>query len=400
MERTQLPPEIAILLQKAQSGGLSSHDRAILNGYIVSSRGQVPAEFTSYLNDLMSGAPEVDPQAGRTAPITREGAEDWVSQAAGFGPVTPTPTPLPTQTPSAHDQIQNTLGQGGTQSLPEIEGPKKIITDWTAEPEVATTIPTAPVGPLSLDPATTLPPDRGGGSDRAIEREARLAERGPRNPGRTGPNIGIDTISPDSAFSGVSGDHLAALSQDPAMVARFIAQHGQPEGVNASAEAALIAPRVQSYLNLDQTGILRGRNKLEGSRSDAERLMAAEAMVGEIGAGEYLDPQTLFRQTFRNAGNTEASEMWTGEGLAGDPANQMAVTNGALLAAAQASMTAESQQAMTAKLNAASQEYMMGVANGEIDPNTVSYPEFLRTEKKARRWVGPGVSLEQARAAF
>ena len=87
-------------------------------------------------------------------------------------------------------------------------------------------------------------------------------------------------------------------------------------------------------------------------------------------------------------------------GEPGDINNQIAVSNGALMAAASASMTTDSASAIQARLEKAGTEYIMGVVDGSILPEELSYPEWLRTAKNVRKWVGPGTTMEQMRGAF
>lgn len=239
------------------------------------------------------------------------------------------------------------------------------------------------------DPTLAMFPDRGGGRDRNNE-------RGDRHDYKVERDAMMGQMAPGSAFAGVDPAMLELMASDPHLAARRISESRGGSGAGAN----LLAPQLAAAMDLNQTGVLAGRRRLGGYESAGDQLGAAEAFVNSQGPGSYVDPQSLYRQTLRNVLHTNAEDMFTGEGVAGDIPNQMATTAGALMAAASASTTPAAQEALQAKLNAAQEEYLLGVADGSISPELMSYPEWLRTEKKARRWIGPGLSQERVAAAF
>ena len=294
-------------------------------------------------------------------------------------------------------EIPATTGPGddlAADPLPSATGPRidpatRTITppqDWTG----------------SLDPAeSTLSganplPDRGGGHDRARERGGRGGGTDWRNEAAS---LG-GRLPGESAFAGIEAGMLPTLEANPALAANFIArQRGAGD-----AGGALIAPQLEQLMNLNRAGLLGGKGvgPSGGLQGSANRLGSAEALYNAMGPGSYLDPQSLHRETLRNIRRTDAATMssGTGEGEAGDINNQIAVTNDALLVAASASMAPDALAAMEARLAGAEQEYIMGVVDGSIVPGQMSYPQWLRTEKKVRKWVGPGTTPEQWQQAF
>ena len=164
-----------------------------------------------------------------------------------------------------------------------------------------------------------------------------------------------------------------------------------------------MAPQLEQLMDLNKAGLLGGRGvgPEGGLQGSANRLGSAEALYNAMGPGSYLDPQSLHRETLRNIRRTDAAAMFGGkEGTPGDINNQIAVTNDALVAAAAASMAPDALAAMQSRLAGAEQEYIMGVVDGSIAPDQMSYPQWLRTEKKVRKWVGPGTTPEQWQQAF
>jgi hypothetical protein len=374
---TQVPPEIARLIEKAQGPGLDQHDRLILNGYIISSRRQLPPEFTTYLTDLVSKAPLVGMETGGPGLSLPS-----LGEASGF--------PAATQPPSVADQV----AAAQAAAAPAITPPG--TEDWQAQlgslpgwgaPDGAAPAPPEPA--TITPPSTTLSPglgmggdrvpraDRGGGQDRA-------AERGPR----TNDKIAADAMAndPTSVFADVGPDFDATIANNPAIAARMMAE---ARG-GGDATAAALTPRVAGALGLSRAGLLSHNRDLNTvPLTGREQLQTAEDWLGQMeGNGVTINPRSVYQRALRRARRTPAGEMDTGEGEAGSIENQIAVTHGALSAALEGSgATAEAVQGLSNKLNRAAQDYVMALAKGELEDPSMSYPEYLRSIR-AQKWLG------------
>lgn len=312
--------------------------------------------------------------------------------ANGYDPVTgqpPTPVWQPPASATAVDQSTPATSAGQTIGMGEDWKSQLAATDPDVEPQ-----PT--MG--DFDPAASTWPDPSAGQpdDPTNPRQRRRDRAGGGN-GRT-PDYGLDMPNPlnttDSAFAGLDPGALSTIADNPDIAARYLARkRGNENG------APILSEAMRNALALSGMGLLGGARGMsrDGKRdlssipgSSAERLRRAENWLGQMEAdGTFADPQAAYKKMFRRVRNTDPSLLSTGEGEPGDMENQINVTTGALLDAAQAAgMDDDNLGWLQARLGQASQEYVMGVAEGSIDPVLMSYPNWLRTEKKAQRWLG------------
>ena len=361
-------PEILELMRRAQAGEQLSQPEvqklqfwassnaanadpawisAIANAISSSPGGQAAANGF----DPTTGAPPTArwaPPSSSVAPTTTPGSgtgEDWVAQAAADPDTEPQPT-------------MGDFGGPGT-------------------------------GGMSFDPANAQPDD-------PTNPRQRRRDRAGGGQGRT-PDYGLDQPNPlggESAFSGLDPGALETVADNPDIAARYLARkRGNEHG------APILSDAMRNALALSGMGLLGGTPGMSSSgkkdlssrpASSAEQLGRAENWLGQMDQqGTFPDPRAAYKKMFRRARNTDPNLMSTGEGEAGDMENQINVTTGALLDAAQAGgLDDDNLGWLQARLGQAAQEYVMGVAEGSIDPVLTSYPSWLRNEKKAQRWLG------------
>lgn len=295
--------------------------------------------------------------------------------ANGYDPATgeaPTPTWQPPASPAPSSSSEDWKAQAATES-PTTMGVGGTPTTGLFDPAASTW----------TDMAQTE-----GGGGRRRDRSG--------GTGRT-PDYGLDMPNPmddTSAFAGLDPGALATVADNPDIAARYLARkRGNENG------APILSESMRNALSLSGMGLLGGARGMSSSGkrdlssipgSSAEKLRRAENWLGQMEQnGTFADPQAIYKKMFRRVRNTDPNLMSTGEGEAGDMENQINVTTGALLDAAQASgMDEDNLGWLAARLGQASQEYVMGVAEGSIDPVLMSYPNWLRSEKKAQRWLG------------
>ena len=414
-DRYQVPLEVVSLIEKAASGTpLRQSERMILEGFLISGRGQAPDEALSYVEQILDrplSASELQLQAAEASPgdqvpdpdavaaamsggaplVPRKDQAPWGTDmfAGGEAAAAPSLPPISTFGDVPRTSSSVAIGDYGAAG-PSVDPIAQYRIDpRTGEPyrEYDDTDDTAPV-----DPRGQTPPARGDQRERG-KRGKRgtdwVAERA------AGGNIPIGAMPADSAFAKVSPDYLPGLSQNPDLAARLIAK--QRGGGRVMADA--LAPQVESIRGMQEAGVLSGRKRLGGPESGGVALAQVQDVMDRLDAGEYIEPRPVYRRGLRNAANTPVEEMFTGEGKPGDLQNQILVTNGALLSASPY-MTPESAGHVEALLQSAADEYLLAVAEGAINPDQMSYPMWLKREKKARKWVGGGPTSEQLAAGF
>lgn len=299
--------------------------------------------------------------------------------ANGYDPATNQP-PAPVWTPPP-----------STTAAPASDTGEDWVAAAAADPD---TEPQPTMG--DFDPAAMTWPSNGQPDDPGFPRQRKRDREG--GSGRT-PGDRLqqgNPLGPDSAFSGITDPGaLSTIADNPDIAARYVARkRGNEHG------APIISESMRNALALSGMGLLGGgsagmsssgkRDLSSIPRSSAEQLGRAENWLGQMEQnGTFADPQAIYKKMFRRVRNTDPNLMSTGEGEAGDMENQINVTTGALLDAASASgMDEDNLGWLQARLGQAAQEYVMGVAEGSIDPMRVSYPNWLRSEKKAHRWLG------------
>lgn len=302
--------------------------------------------------------------------------------AIGLDPATGQ-APAPVWTPPPSNSPSNPANSG--------------TTDWKAQ---AASEPTTSIGagtpPTSglFDATAATWPGTGQPDDPTVPRQRH--DRPGGGTGRT-PDYGLDQPNPmgeTSAFAGLDPGSLSTIADNPDIAARYLARkRGNENG------APILSEAMRNALALSGMGLLGGARgqSSSGKRdlssipgSSAEKLRRAENWLGQMEAdGTFADPQAAYKKMFRRVRHTDPELLSTGEGNAGDMENQINVTTGALLDAAKAGgLDDDNLGWLQARLGQAAQEYVMGVAEGSIDPVLTSYPAWLRTEKHAQRWLG------------
>ncbi len=428
MDPSRIPPEVLSALTRE---GLSQGDRLVLQAYV--SDPQSDPRVAAMARQMLGiSAPEtptpggpgleaqlqaqIDQPMGQALPGVPQreaGAppETWVQRAVSGTMSQPSAgAPRPAD-PSLLDQMmqgpRDIAGAAGFGMEPQRAGPafdyggaaRQVAEGWLGSPPRPAS-DNAP-GPAGAPSAPATP----GSSADDIALSNKFAELG-GDGGFAGSDMGaglsyggvapgsqdwikqreldLQLFDPESAFSGVgSGEAIAMLANNPELVARRL-YDGAP-GV-----AAAQAPTIQAMMQLAQLGLLteggpnatlNTGNKISNT-TQLEQVEALKNQIPEFGA--QVDPRAIWEEALRRSLNTEPNAMSTGEfGVAGDPQNQIAITNGALIAA-KPFLTEESQESLTNLLARMGQEYLDGWSRGEI---TVSYAKYL-DEMGAAQWLG------------
>ena len=399
-----LPPNIAEIVQKGASSGLTSAEHQTLTQFLSMARGRIsPAD--EQMLDALAQEPPIDASYSESGPGVGYSGETGLSNPwdifkglnPGYSETGGDPRTTP---PSVAEQVNAALAAGAP-DIPEF-GPSGITMDnGLFLGEEGKRLPTVDIprpGASQVggsnsdemptnDPEGRLPPRRGDRKERRAEDWVAQSEqlRGART----------NELSPDSAFAGISPDYLPALEQNPELAAQLIAKKRGGAGVMASS----LSPRLQAILDMQNAGVLSRDKRLGGPPSSLDALQQAESVMNSLESGESIDPRWVTRRALRNARNTPTEEMFLGEGDPGDLNNIIMTTNGALLSA-RPFMRQESRDRLTALVQSAQDEYLLGVATGKINPDQMSYPNWLKTVKKAHRWIGKSPTPEEMRVAF
>lgn len=370
MDPNNIPtPDILELLKRGQNGEQLTLDEVRkLQTWMSANAANTDPAWISAIATAISASPGGQAAANGLDPVTGEAPAPVWSPPSGSVSTMPAPG--------------NTIGMGENWKAqlaatdPDVE-PQPTMGDFDA---AASTWP---------DPANAQP------DDPTNPRQRRRDRAGGGN-GRT-PDYGLDMPNPmddASAFAGLDPGALSTVADNPDIAARYLARkRGNEHG------APILSEAMRNALALSGMGLLGGGQGMSSSGkrdlssrplSAADQLGRAENWLSQMEAqGTFPDPRAAYKKMFRRVRNTDPSLLSTGEGEAGDMENQINVTTGALLDAAQAAgMDEDNLGWLAAKLGAASQEYVMGVAEGSIDPVLTSYPNWLRMEKKAQRWLG------------
>lgn len=403
----ELPPEITALVNKGATQGLTAAEKQTLSSYVNNARGVGNPQNLEFIRMLMA-EPSIDVDQGTPA----SGPGNPLDALFGGGSEIPaTPAGFGGFAAMAAGSVSTMLGSGASAAPgpPTSSGAPLSLTN--SEPSPVNTaltfsddypITNANPGVSTIgggnsddvatnDPSGNVPPAQGSGRDRRprADREDWKAQRD----AIAGADVG--TLPESSAFAGIDPGLLPGFAQNPELAAQQIARSRG----GGAASASILAPQLGAAMGLDAAGVLAGDRQLGGGRGAGDRLALSEAFVNSMGPGSFVEPGGVYRRALKNAMHTPVESMFTGEGDPGDITNQIQVTNGALASSAPY-MTKDASDALAAQLQNAGDEYILAVANGEIDPGAVTYPMWLKHEKKAKRWVGRGLTQEQIAAAF
>jgi hypothetical protein len=417
MDPSRIPPEVLSALTRE---GLSQGDRLVLQAYVSDpqSDSRVAAMARQMLGISAPEAPsletqfqaQIDQPMGRALPGVPQreaGAppETWAQRA-----VSGTMSQPSAGAPSLLDQMmqgpRDIAGAAGFGMEPQRAGPgfdyggaaRQVAEGWLGSPPRPAS-DNAP-GPTGTPSAPVAP----GSSANDVALSNKFAELGGEG-GFSGSEIGaglsyggvapgsqdwikqreaeLQLFDPASAFAGTNSAAISSLANNPELASRRLYE-------GAPGMAAAQAPTVQAMLNLAKLGLLTEggpeANMMTGQGlSNVTTLEQVEALRNAIpDKGAQVDPYAIWRTALDRALATDPETMFTGEGgVAGDPQNQIAVTNGYLVAA-KPFLTEESQGALESRLNQMAMEYMDRWSRGEVD---VSYPEYLR-QMGAEQWLG------------
>ena len=416
-----IPLEILRLIDKGASGGLTGEEARSLASYAALNATRIDPEMASYIDTLVASAPP--PSTGFADPLLEYANPGNTPGLTIGGPSVADQINTPRQsvtTAGMRGEMEANVPQTnlGNLAAGAAMGAGGWLRDrFTAPGTAAATAPTAPYSPVdadagvsgagamtfeglapaggvrsigTADPISQLDPsapDRGGRRDRSRERGG---TNWAQQLGTETGTISSDRIAPDSAFDDIDFNMMGDVLNNPDVAARLYAESRG----GGETYAAGIEPYLAAGTGLAQLGVFDKKNKsldlLGRPQSAATSLGQAEDWLNQMDAmGAQPDARGIYRQMFKRARKTDTGLMDVDPNdsrPAGDIANQIAVTNGALMAG-QAFMTPMQQEGLEIRLNRAAQEYMLGVAQGDPEIAGMTYPEYLRAIK-AQRWLG------------
>lgn len=370
-----LPPEVSAAIGRFRMQAFTDRDRQVITEFLVNNGDSLTANEQMALGDIIhamdSGnmvsqtpAPAVDP--GHPPDVATMRAAAGLSAPANLP--TPQPPPLsPTpQIPSSpNDPIMRGPSPGGLASAPNVASLRSAPTN----------LPTPTPSPVSPMPAG------GYGASNLLARAGRQQARGDARGGQNWKLI--EDMGPNSAFADVSPEYRQAYADSPAMASRELS------GPNADITARAREPMVSSALAMAASGLLGGGHGhgLGGPGSASAKLGRAEGLLNSLGPGGYIDPGSVLHQTLRRARKTPIDKLYSGQGDPNDITQQIDTTNQAILKPLEGVTDPDAYNGLQAVLQQESMNWLQAVAHGEIDPNTMSYPEWLR-QHKMQKFLG------------
>lgn len=379
MDARDIPPEVSAAIGRIRIGGGTQGDQQTIAAFLAQNQDTLTAGEMMALGELV-GSLDAAP-TGPTQPAMPfnyvPGGGDIRSQVAAQSSApanmpTPQPPPLTSTSAQIPTSPNDPMMRGGS---PQSLVGNRNVASISAMPPDMPSMP--PISSADFAPG-------GVGASNIQRRAARQAQRGEaRSQGGAqgrGANWKMIEGMNGSAFGDVNPAYLQAYASNPAMAAREIA------GPNASLTASAMQPLVGSALAMAQTGLLGGGrgHGLGGPASAGQQLQRAEGLVNSLGPGQYVDPGSVLRQTMRRARKTPLGDLYSGQGDPNDINQQIATTQNAILSTLQGVATEEAYNGTQAMLDQEAMAWLDEVAHGTIDPNQVSYPEYLRQHKRQK----------------
>jgi hypothetical protein len=191
---------------------------------------------------------------------------------------------------------------------------------------------------------------------------------------------------PNSPFYGMNTAASDLYATDPQALATLL--YGQGGGA-----ADFMAPQLQAALGLSQIGALSGHGGIgTGPSSTAGNVTQAQQFIGQLGQGQFIDPQWVSKRALRSLANTPEQLFVSegGQGGASDWESQISTTKAALLGTAGNFMNQESAAALSARIDMAAQDWLQAMATAPDLTTMPTFPQYLKSIG-ARHWVGSGI---------
>lgn len=388
-----IPPEVSGAIGRFRMGAASDRDRQILVDFLTTNGDSLSANEQMALGDIIHAMggdlASTSADTGSTPGFTYvPGGGDIRSQATAQASA---PANLPTPTPPPITQTAE-----GIPLPPPIQGSSPTAfpgMSSTWQTGVITSPPRPGMPPTNLPtPTPAVPgsmPAGGYGASNILSRAARQDARGQARGGQGANWKMIEGLGGNSAFSDISPQYLGAYAANPQLAAQEIANQGLPPGTNANITAQGLEPLTGSALAMANLGLLGGGkgHGLGGPSSAGQQLGRAEALVNSLGPGQYIDPGAVMRRTMHRADKTPIGDLYSGQGDPNDIMQQVSTTQNAILAPLKGVATDAAYNGTAAMLDQEANAWLQAVAHGDIDPNQVSYPAWLR-EHHRQRFLG------------
>lgn len=358
---TDLPPEVLSAIGRFRMQAANDQDRQTLITYLAQNYNTIPADEAVALGNIIGSMGGGNPSSGLPQPVS--------------------------PSPPASTQGAFWNAQAASQGVDQPD-----IPDTTSQTQAATSaqLPTPPMASMSAPPPGPADASRGQFPAQVMASQQMPQDLRTADPNRRGGRSGqganwkmIEGLGGGSAFSDISPQYLSAYVADPNLAAQEIA------GPEKNLTAQGMAPLVGSALEMAKLGLLGGGkgHGLGGPSSSGQQLGRAEALVNSLGPGQYIDPGAVMRRTMHRAGRTPVGDLQTGQGNPNDIMQQVAVTQNAILGPLKGTATTDAYNGTATMLDQEANSWLQAVAHGEIDPNQVSYPAWLR-EHHRQRFLG------------
>lgn len=362
------PPEVSAAIGRFSQGADDDQDRMALQFYLDS--GQIDPQTAAALQQIITamGSGGIRVAAPSQAPSPQG---SWGGGVRGIH--------------STQPGFNYTPGGGDIRSQAASQAPANLPTP--APPDPVDYPLDSPIQGISLQNPGVIPPLPSSPSQ--VRRGGQDARRDQRGISGKEDWRGIAGVSPTSAFSDVNPAYMSAYMSSPTMVSREL-NRGAPGDPNyiATNTATAMEPMVGSAMAMAQEGLLGGGGRghgLGGPASAANKLSRVEDLMNSLGPGEVIDPAYVYRHALKRARNTDVGTLSTGSnGQQGDIGAQIQTTQDAILKPLQGIVDQDTYNGTASMLDREAMTWLDGVAHGTIDPNTLSFPEYLRRQKRQK----------------
>jgi hypothetical protein len=395
------PPDIARLIQKGASSGLTPSERAVLSGYAMQERGRESPDVLGQIEQVLRQAQPMDPTgmvsgSGPMDTSAQPSVAERVAETMRSNDVDPVGAVLNDPGGAVGGAITAGLAPGSPVSAWDIfRGAAPNPRDALAEiPEDALAAEDSSTGPLGIGGYAKQLSELAAGQPMGTPTQAAAdppvdetqgERRKRRKTERTDPTLMPEgAIGPgSSSFADLSPAYAKEVSQNPALMAQMIAE--QMGG--GATTALLIQPEVERAMRLMDTGVIgTGRGKLGRSIAPDAAGSNIDAVVDWVkmasgGVGGEVNTQGLYQDTLRRAVRTDPAELTMGASGGYEALkNQVEVTKGALLTTVTDQTTYD---LLNSRIDAASVEWFktineMSKTVGPAAAEQLTFPQFLK----------------------
>jgi hypothetical protein len=369
------PPEVSAAIGRFAQGADDDRDREVLQAYIDSGRADPRAvdALRQMVSAMGSGGNQPPPRTTFiNAPLSDQSGQHT------FRPGPQATNVLPTNQISSPPNLPAPIQGSGTH-YPGISNTfTERVNTYNPPPDMTWNAPS-----LTPSPVSPMPTGGYGASNiqaRAARQAARGDARGSVNGGARGGTDwrGIEGMGPNSAFNQLDPNYVTMVAKSPDLAAAMMTDQGLPAGRHAPNAAAAMTPMMGSAMAMAQEGMLggvKGHGLGVGRPLGRDTLQRAEGLLNSLGPGESIDPAYVYSKGLRMARKTPLDEL-------SDPGTQIQVTQDAILKPLQGLVDEGAYTATQNMLQRAAMTWLQGVADGSINPDLISYPEYLRQQKK------------------